>query len=948
MRNISAVGLLKLAETEAVEPINFIAIDWYGTGQFTHYGDQENAQNGPILGRLLELGNLENVVNLSGNTSSQSLIIKLDDTDNDHIEDGKGALKRIIDVTDINKKTVFVYQWFKHIPFSDAFIIFQGQIASPIEYNEGDRTLSFEVISKLEDKEVGFSVEEGDFEYIPPELVGRAWPLVFGFVLKVPTVQVNSVPTGALTDTTVIDQGDQIVRGPIWRSNVDQYQKCLALAYAYYRFELQVSASASYYRFQQEINRVNAIAINGAIELGLQAPDFVIQDFTSIIQYLDNLADSIHQKANDYIEQAAEISTHMFELIDPGTQPLPPGVANNNVGVVNGQAFPQGTLMSVIVGAAGASNPGATYTGFFTNENGAATLQIIRKVAPFESLGIISSGPLTVVDAPVAVRYAHDIQFQTLYYSPGGSQVTVTPVGFYPIKHIACLNWCNILQVWSRRTFNGFDLLMPVPRTYYQVLFEDFGTVKATIIQFPVPLSARNEGWSDTVSCDIQSTIGPNVADIMIYLVETYTNYHCDPASFLHFRDLQIPYPANFVLLNRPNIVELLSDIAFQCRSAIWFSNGVFFIKYLPEEQAPIETIEEDDIESGSLVITATTTEDIVTKLKATWKQDQDKESNLIVFRFNVGKYGIQEEEYDFYIYNIQQLVEKSLQFWMIRKANVWKRIRFSTFLTKLKIETYDTITIDLTPGLVANGPVNGIVESVQYDSDNNRIDLSVWLPIRFGEMEVYPFAIPHDIDETIVFPRVTDNAGGSGIGAGSSGNLYDQSITAGFTGTRSYTRPNSDRASNYHDPIAGIPAINPSDRADAPPQVGWQLDPNQVRTPSIAFGASNRTTSTHRQWNVKKFAAPGIPVDEPIVYPGYVQGKVEGLTYTVAIYREGMDGEPTNVQVRCIGGREEDEITPGFPVTVMKNVFNKDGKQVSEYTMAVPIWSADLADYSA
>lgn len=940
MRNISALGLAKLAEVEAVEPINFIAIDWYGTGHYTHYGDQENAQNGPILGRLLALGNLENVVNISGNTSSQSLSVKLDDTD--------GDLKSIINNNDINKKTVLVYQWFKYIPFSDAFIVFQGQIASPIEWNEGDRTLSFDVISKLEDKEVGFSAEEGDFAYIPPQLVGRAWPLIFGFVLKVPSVQINAVPTGALTDTTVIDQGTALsnVHGPIWKNNIEVYRTCLALAYAYYRYELQVAATASYYRFQQQIQVANAAAINGSIELGIQTPDFVIQDFTSTIQYLDNLQDSVHSKANDYIRQAAEIQTHMFELVDPGNIP-PPGVAQNTVGVVNGQNFPQGTLMSLIVGSDGPNNPGATYTGLFTQENGIPTLQIIHKVAPFSEIGIISAGPLTVTDQPVATVYAHDIQFQSLYYSPGGSQVVIAPTGFYPIKYILCLNWCNVLQVWSRRTFNGFNILMPVPRTYYQVLFEDFGPIKATILQFPVPLSSRNEGWSDDIFCDLQSLVGPNVADIIIFLVETYTHFHCDPVSFAHFRTLQIPYPANFVLLDRPNIVELLSEIAFQCRSAIWFSNGVFYIKYLPEDQTPVETIEEDDIESGTLVITGTVTENVVTKLKATWKQNQEQDNTLIVFRHNIAKYGIQEEDYNFFIYNIQQLVEKSLQFWMIRKSNVWKLIKFSTFLTKLKIETYDTITLNLTPGLIANGPVNGVVQSVQYDSDNNRINLEVWLPIRFGEMVPYPFALPHDIDETIVFPTSHDSPGGGGVGSGASGTLINQSITAGATGARISTRPNSDQAGNYHDPIAQIPAINPSDRTDVTPQVNWTLDPNQVRTPTIIPGLNIKGKTNHKQWNVKKFAAPPIPVDEPMVFPGYVQAKIEGLRYTVAIYANGMDADPTNISVRCIGGREEDTITPGFPVAVMKNVFFKDGKQHIEYTMAVPIWSADLADYA-
>lgn len=938
MRNISPLSLIKLSETQAVEPINFVAIDWLGNGNFQRYGDQSNAEAN-ISGVLLELSNLENVINLSGNTTSQSISLKFDDTN--------GLLKQLIDTIDINKRTVLVYQWFKYIPIGDAFIIFEGQIASPIEWNEGDRTLSFEVISKLEDLEVGFSAEEGDFQYIPPNLVGKAWPLVFGFTLKVPAVQTNPVPTGAITDSTAIDQSGLLsdTHGPIWSNNIQAYRDCLSLAIAYYLYELQIAATASYYRFEQNIQAINAATLNGAIELGLTAPDFIIQDFTSTIQYLDGLQDQVHARANQYIEQANEISTHMFELVDPGSQPVE--ALANTAGIVNGQAFPQGTIMTVMVGAQ-TGQPGAAYTGLFTTELGIPKFQIIRKVAPFQDIGIITSGPLSVTERPVATVYSHDLQFQSFWIAAGGSSVTVHPTGFYPIKYIACLNWCNILQVWSRRDLNGFSVMLPVPRNYYQIIFEDFGPIKATLIQMTVPLSTYNEGWSDDIFCDIQSSIGPNVADILIYLIQTYTNHTYDVVSFNHFRDLQIPYPANFVLLDRPNVVDLLTDIAFQCRSAIWYSNGVFYVKYLPEQQTPVETFEDDDIESGTLVVTGTTTEDIVTKIKANWKPDQEQDDYLIVFRFNVAKYGVQEEDHTFFIYNIQQLVEKSLQFWMIRKANIWKKIRFSTFLTKLKVETYDTIRMSLTPGIISNSDVDGIVESVQYDSDNNRIDLTVWLPIRFGEMDPYPFAVPHDIDETLVFPQPHDSSGGSGVGSGASGTLYNQAITAGASGAFTFTRPNPDRAANYHDPIRGIPAINPSDRTDTAPGVSWQLDQNNVRNPFILPGFRNTGRSNHKQYQPKKFAAPQIPYDVPGTYPGLVAGKIEGNNYQVTVYPNGMDKEGKVVNVKAIGAREDDELQIGFPVTVLKNVFFEGDVQKTEFTMVVPIWQADLADYSA
>jgi hypothetical protein len=83
---------------------------------------------------------------------------------------------------------------------------FEGGIASPIEWNEGDRTLSFDVLSKIFDVETGFSVEEGDFINVPRSFIGKAWPLVFGTVLNAPTVAIDEIPTGStLADIGIPD-----------------------------------------------------------------------------------------------------------------------------------------------------------------------------------------------------------------------------------------------------------------------------------------------------------------------------------------------------------------------------------------------------------------------------------------------------------------------------------------------------------------------------------------------------------------------------------------------------------------------------------------------------------------------------------------------------------------------------------------------------------------------
>ncbi len=160
MRNISAEGLAKLAQTHGNESIILLEVDWREGSTARWYADRDVAT---ILGRILEVGGLDNVVGVSANVTSQSIDIVLDDTD--------GSLKTILDGADVHKRTARVYQYFYGLDLVDKFLLFAGKISSPVIWNERDRTVKFTIISQLEDREIGFSAEEGQFPYLPADLV---------------------------------------------------------------------------------------------------------------------------------------------------------------------------------------------------------------------------------------------------------------------------------------------------------------------------------------------------------------------------------------------------------------------------------------------------------------------------------------------------------------------------------------------------------------------------------------------------------------------------------------------------------------------------------------------------------------------------------------------------------------------------------------------------------
>ena len=255
-----------------------------------------------------------------------------------------------------------------------------------------------------------------------------------------------------------------------------------------------------------------------------------------------------------------------------------------------------------------------------------------------------------------------------------------------------------------------------------------------------------SEGWEDTLYVTFHSSVGPNIVDILIYLIQQYTSLRWDTASFNVVKTKLANFPANFPILDRKNIIQVLNEIAFQARCALYLKDRVFFIKYIAEEPTvdSIITLNDIDFETGIEVdlttastSTSASTEDIVTKDTVNWHMTWDEDSeNHIILRHNVKKYGLFEESYDMYIYNQPDIVYKVATFWMIRKS-------------------------------VSNDPVKAIVMSAQYNSDKYTIDFECLTPLKSGTMTPYPFFWPASLPPGTKFPTAQEIAEGYAGGAG-------------------------------------------------------------------------------------------------------------------------------------------------------------------------------------
>lgn len=317
-----------------------------------------------------------------------------------------------------------------------------------------------------------------------------------------------------------------------------------------------------------------------------------------------------------------------------------------------------------------------------------------------------------------------------------------------------------------RTNEHGESYLESVPSSYYtvneaEVLSDD---LTVTSIKFKTPLgSIQSEEWDNDIYVSLSSSVGPNVVQTLKHLIETYTDKTWDTTTFNAIEELfGDKYPANFAILDRPNILNLLSEVAWQARCSIQLVGNVFYLYYLSTEPDSVRSIEESDVKTGTAVLSYSDTESLVTKFTAEWREDYlpDTKMKKFVLRHNLNRYGLHERTTHFYIYNIPELVLKSATFWLIRYANTWKKVRFEVFLRQLDLDLNDAV--DLILPTLFDDNTKALIHNINYSPSNYTLEMEFWTPIRAGSSTQYEFAWPADTELT--FPLPEDDAGGKPV----------------------------------------------------------------------------------------------------------------------------------------------------------------------------------------
>lgn len=806
-RDISQASLTKLAQTHGVEPVIIIDITWAIGGTPIRYATKDvtapSVVSGiPVIvpGKIQEISSVDSVVAISLNETSEEFSLVIDDTD--------GSIKEIIDNNDIMLRDVSVYQWFEGLNFEDRFLIFQGKINSPIMWSETDRTVKLSVVSQLEDKDVGFSPEEGAFPDLPDDMVGKIWPECFGTSIHQKAIQVDFKHSGTLGDPVGL---------------------------ADFTIPSLMGALTTIAVF------LNALGVLYATAAG----------FAGIIG-LDQAQKQLEEKANGFFAQAAQKNQ---EVIDLGNIFLDQkATERDSFRVIGGEHFPRGGIKLEI--------SGAVFTGSFQGAQGVAGSDIFnvscadhpeRKnfhvgstpcgnpgcvLANCKQFPTVDGVELVQPGLPTVFLPNGNILGQQAgpFFAQGGAAVTI--FSNEPIRYFVSITPGTVLKVAAFATFDGGErVLVDVPTSRYSVFTQSYGSVSVTVVQVTDSLSKQDPSWEDTIYVTFQSSVGPNPIDIMAYLIDKYADIPIDETSFAVCREALRNYPMHFCLTQKKNIVTVLQELAFMSRTAISIKSGKFFCRYLPAKPDSVFTFSEDNVLTQSVELSFTDTEELVTKYVANWRshgaQDED---NKVIMRYNVKKYGTHEESIDFYAYNYISAIVKTLTFWIIRRGHTWKKLTFQAALDALNVETFDGVTLDFNGDYASNDAILGCVEEGNYNPGDNTMDFTVWTGVRAGDMEQYELAYPKDVSTLIKFPdaiaTASGFAGGDGPGNDAGGDIgrngERQGVNVTFEDSDPYqdgTRRKQDRGSKKPSDVGdnnpGSPQTNPTGQANtgtAPP----------------------------------------------------------------------------------------------------------------------------------
>jgi hypothetical protein len=908
MRNVPTDVASVLSSGEQIEPVTIVSVDLSrnaaggggsagGTASFADRNvyDVDDPTRLVTPGRILEVAGLEEAQRSDSTGMAGSVTITLDDSD--------GAMKALFDGLDMHLRKVSIAVAFARAGggATSSVPLFRGVVGTPIVWDEGKRTLTFDVVSRLADSEMGWSPEMGTYTLLPQELVGQAWPMVFGTVQHSPCIKLDTIPTAFTTEPFGIP--DRTVKSEIARLN-----DLLALA---------VSATEYYSLLAADRNPSDPLDFEGRV-----------QKDPTVKQYVQMQVD-IHDRITE-LEQVqsfqAQWQRGSVGLIPTVyvTRPYE-GLFRVGDGLFNGVLTKDGGSLNctpqLLPGSPAAAQQREGFQWYNAGEQA-----VIAGSYPLRYVAAITPGTVLKVWAMRSFN--------------GLRQMAEVPPSYYTIQTQAIGRGMTATYVVLKRPLSTTAML---DNLYTDNWENTFGKALP-------PHIVNQVDWEDDLYVTFESEVGPNPADIMTWAIANFSQIGYDSDSFQALRTKTDGLPMNFTLADNPSVMSFLSDLAYQCKSLVYVKDDTFFSLYLPAVPDPVDSISEDDVMVDGLQVTCTSTEDLVTRYTATYRPDYSpffEEPVKMVVRYNLPKYGLHSEDHDFYAYNNWAPVQSALTFWLIRRSQTYKILKARLLLSKINVEVFDYITLDFDRPYVASSAVTGLVTRCVVDTANKWVDVEVWCPVLLGEMAQHPYVWPSGAGEQVYWPQYHNMAGGGGGGDLSTpdaGGANPRTEQVGQTDVR-------DTLGIWGRDGASGPILQPIDQGASQPE-----EPPSVPEPHPWSKRFPRTpTPVPAPKKDYAYDDPDTPDLPNGAYPGKVKKKAGGgeagegsgegggsgrVDYEVDVYLDGLAKDPQSMTVTQLQIDPDDTIPEDTWVLVsVVNTKDDQGKPVASFSMQVPVW---------
>ena len=274
---------------------------------------------------------------------------------------------------------------------------------------------------------------------------------------------------------------------------------------------------------------------------------------------------------------------------------------------------------------------------------------------------------------------------------------------------------------------------LPLGKTLYEVdtndttSFPDLGRAVTTVTLWRNPTGLPGYDFStDDIRADIEGadadgdgtgSLIENPADVIEDVLDRLgglSGSDYDSASFSDCAARMGGLRFGFSMGRRRRLLDLVQDLAFQCRTTLVWEAGVAELKWLPvDTSSPAATIDDDARAIDSVVVEKSDAQEVLTEINASWTEAGEERTLSVSDAAAESSWGRRAAGLEFWAHAERKGVEAVANFWLRRLRDVWEAVNLSTFLNSLELEREDPVQLEL-PGYYPSG-MRAVVDAVEH-----------------------------------------------------------------------------------------------------------------------------------------------------------------------------------------------------------------------------------------